>query len=239
MSAERVTVDDEQVGIEPRAQAALAVASPQCRAATAVAEANALGDRNSAVQERGNGAGQDPVGLGRGDAGVGSGDERHAVSVQPGNHPRPGLDCLLAGSGRPARAPPPVGAAGEVRGPGPGWGTPPPAAARALEAHSGLAGAGLGETAAVLDAVDPGGEGLLDGREPVRVGSHRQPGGVRLVDHTRSSSRVNWQASTSVPGVVPPPLAITLTTSTRRWARSRTAARSWSAPATSPPMCQQ
>jgi hypothetical protein len=56
---------------------------------------------------------------------------------------------------------------------------------------------------------------------------------------TRSSSRENWQLSTSVPGVVLPPLAITLTTSARRSARSRTAARIWVVPATSPPMCQQ
>ncbi len=55
----------------------------------------------------------------------------------------------------------------------------------------------------------------------------------------RSSSRVNWQAAMSVPGVMFPPLAITFTTSTRRSARSRTAARSASSPATSPPIIQQ
>ena len=43
----------------------------------------------------------------------------------------------------------------------------------------------------------------------------------------------------SVPGVMVPPLAITFTTSTRRSARSRTAARSASSPATSPPIIQQ
>ena len=43
----------------------------------------------------------------------------------------------------------------------------------------------------------------------------------------------------SVPGVMFPPLAITFTMSTRRSARSRTAARNASSPATSPPIIQQ
>ncbi len=43
----------------------------------------------------------------------------------------------------------------------------------------------------------------------------------------------------SVPGVIAPPLAISLTTAAPRSARSRTAARSASAPRASPPIDQQ
>ena len=92
----------------------------------------------------------------------------------------------------------------------------------------------------MLDAVDAGLDRLLDGCQ--RRGRARSPagrGGATRRQRRAAPRKVNWHAATSVPGVMLPPLAMIFTTSTRRSARSRTAARNASTPATSPPIIQQ
>lgn len=54
-----------------------------------------------------------------------------------------------------------------------------------------------------------------------------------------SSGSENWHANTSVPGVITPPLVMTLTMSAPRSARSATARRSSAGPDTTPPIAAQ
>jgi hypothetical protein len=73
----------------------------------------------------------------------------------------------------------------------------------------------------VFDAVHADGDSLVDRSGRMCMRSYRQTSGVRAWStSSRGSSMENWGTNTSVPPVTMPPLAITLTTSTCRSARS-------------------
>jgi hypothetical protein len=119
-----------------------------------------------------------PVPLVRADPGIGAGQQGHARPVQPGDvrqvlldrgadrrhprlHVRRGIDPRPEADGR-----------ADVDAPGGERGT-----------ESGRQDGALGgQAAAVLDAVDPRGDALLDRGQAVRVRGQREPEPVRLVD---------------------------------------------------------
>ena len=96
------------------------------------------------------------------------------------------------------------------------------------------------EEGAVLDRVRTDGERVarpLGRRGRARRGAARRRAPPRRA--TASSARPNWDSWGPTVGVMLPPLAITLMTSTPRATRSRTAWRTPSGPSTSPPRNQQ
>ena len=82
-----------------------------------------------------------------------------------------------------------------------------------------------GEERAVLDRVRTDGEGVGDGLGAVGVHGQRQSGGVRLLESDGELGAPNCDSCGPTVGVMFPPLAITLMTSTPRATRSRTAWR--------------
>ena len=101
--------------------------------------------------------------------------------------------------------------------------------------NAAIAAARLGSEAVGIDYVPA----LLQ-RARERAAAERLDVGLVEGDaHSLPFGDGEFDAATSVFGVMLPPLAITLTRSARRSARSRTAARRASMPATSPPIIQQ
>ena len=218
-----VAVDDQHVGVEAGAETALAVAHAAGPRRARRRRDQGVGDGRTAGHEVEDGLGEDAVALALRDAGVVTRDDLHPCREDGGE------ERLAALEGHAE--------AGEhLLDPRRQHGVGGPAERRADDdlplaepAHQVL-----GE----LDAV------LASGTCSARCRRHRPrrparprpaawawavTGRPRPWDSSttqRSSSRVNWQAAMSVPGVMFPPLAITFTMSTRRSARSRTAARS-------------